>query len=255
MRKAVEMLAAAAGRMMLEQRAASVTKKQGHANFVTDIDASIQQFLMDRLALICPEAVFIGEEKENAPLTDQLTWVIDPIDGTTNFIHEYQCSAVSIALLKDMQPVIGVICNPYLQEVFSAEKNKGAALNGNAMHVSSQTPENALVGFGTSPYNPELNQPSMALASQFLATCVDIRRSGSAALDLAHIACGRLDIFFELILKPWDVSAGALLIQEAGGIFDMPLLPEISFAKETTILATNRECYEYAKTKLLNILK
>ena len=251
MRKQVENLAAEAGALMLAHRPHAVTKKEGHANLVTDIDEAVQRFLTERLGQICPGAELIAEEKENAPLTGRLTWVVDPIDGTTNFIHGCRSSAVSIALLKDRRPVLGVICDPYLREIYSAEAQAGARRNGEAIHVSDRPPEEALVGFGTSPYTAELNRPTMALASRCLAACADLRRSGSAALDLAHVACGRLDFYFELTLKPWDYAAGALLVREAGGIFDMPCLPEADFGASSAVLASNPACHAFAREELL----
>ena len=111
----------------------------------------------------------------------------------------------------------------------------------------SQTPfRKALVGFGTSPYQPEFAERSLKLACAFLKQAGDLRRTGSAALDLAYVACGRQDIFFELHLSPWDVAAGALLVEEAGGVFQMPMLPEIQFSGETAILASNLVCAEEA---------
>ncbi|MBO5520057.1 MAG: inositol monophosphatase [Eubacterium sp.] len=254
MRKQIEQVSVQAGEMMREHQASRIQEKEGHANWVTDMDEQIQRFLAQKLAVILPEAALIGEEKENQALGDGWTWIVDPIDGTTNYIHHYRCSAVSIALLKDRKPMIGVIVDPYAGEIYSAERGKGAFLNDTPMHVSAVPVSSALVAFGTAPYNPEYSQMSLALAGRFLAASADIRRSGSAALDLAHLACGRVDYFFEMLLKPWDFAAGALLVEEAGGIFAMPALEEVDYGAMTTVLASNPECYSFAHAELLRII-
>ncbi len=246
MRKRLEALAAEAGEMMARHRASVITQKEGRANMVTDIDIAVQRFLRERLGRMLPGAAFIGEESENAPLTDRPTWVVDPIDGTTNFIRGLKCSAVSVALLKDRQPVLGAVSDPFLGETFSAERGGGTQMNGAPVCVSRREIGDALVGFGTSPYDVAYHPRTMALAARFLSVSADLRRSGSAALDLAHVACGRLDCFFELHLKPWDIAAGALLVKEAGGIFAMPLLKEADLMSGSAVLASNRECFEYA---------
>ena len=184
-------------------------------------------------------------------MTDRLTWVVDPIDGTTNFIHDARFSAISIALLERRRPVIGCVYQPFTGELFSAELGKGAQLNGSPMHVSAYAPDRALTAFGTSPYQVELAAASMDIASKFLAEFVDIRRSGSAALDLAYLAAGRHDVFFELNLKPWDYAAGSLLVTEAGGRFGMPLLAAPDYDRYTTVLAANPLCYGKAERILL----
>ena len=256
MRKALCALMAEAGEKLLAaHRDLAVTEKEGHANFVTNVDQRMQDLLMERLRALCPEAKFIGEEKENERLTDAPTWVVDPIDGTTNFIHDYRCSAISAALLVDRKPLVGCVCHPYLREVYSAERGKGAFLNDRPMRVGSFGLERALVGFGTSPYQAELGAPSLDIALAFLRRAADIRRCGSAAMDLAYVACGRQDVFFELNLKPWDIAAGSLLVTEAGGVFDMPLLPAPDYDTPTTMLAANAACAAPAKELLLSLLK
>ena len=243
MREALLEIVRCAGETIRRREEMVVEEKEGHANFVTTIDENVQAYLLDALGRLCPEAVAIGEEKINDALTEGLTWIVDPVDGTTNLIHDYRASAVSIALLKNRVPVIGAVYNPYTDEFFYAEKGKGATLNGSAIHVSSYALDKALVAFGTSPYNAELAKVSMDMAHAFLLCAADLRRSGSAALDLAHLACGRTDAFFELNLKPWDYAAGALLVTEAGGTFDMPLSSTgVDFSKNTAILAANSVC-------------
>ena len=254
MRKALCNILSEAGNELLKAHSFSVTEKEGHANYVTDVDKRLQDMLMERLSALCPEAEFIGEERTNQKLTDAPTWVVDPIDGTSNFIHDYKCSVISAALLVDRMPRIGCICQPYLHEVYSAERGKGAFINDNVMRVSRHDFDHALVGFGTSPYQEELGQPTMDIALAFLRRCTDLRRSGSAAADLAYVACGRQDVFFELNLNPWDVAAGSLLVTESGGVFDMPLLDKPDFNTHGTMFAANTICAAPAKELLLKLL-
>ena len=254
MRNAVEAILRKAGEEILRPARLTIEKKEGHANFVTDMDKRLEEELMTELGKLCPEASFVGEEKENEALTEKPTWVIDPIDGTTNFIHGYCCSGISVALLIDRSPVLGCIYQPFLKDMFSAERGKGAFLNGEPMHVSENPMEKALIGFGTSPYQPALGRPSLEAALVFLGRAVDIRRSGSAAIDLAYVASGRQDVFFELNLKPWDVAAGSLMVQEAGGVFTMPLQKELNYDVSTTILASNAVCAKEAHELLTKAL-
>ena len=208
-----------AGRMMLQYRDAAIHQKEGHFNYVTDTDVKVQQFLQKELLSLLPGSRFFAEEQENDPLTDAPTFVVDPIDGTLNFMRHRNASAVSIGLLENKRPVMGVIYNPYADEMFTAEAGKGAFLNGRKITVSGAPFDQAMVSFGTSPYDAELANRTMKAAAQFLLRAGDLRRSGSAALDLCDVACGRSDIFFELRLRPWDVAAGSLLVTEAGGVF------------------------------------
>ena len=236
-----------AAQIILARDSFEIEEKEGHANFVTTIDQQVQDLVFARLRALLPEARFIGEEQENEPLGDGYTWVVDPLDGTSNMIHDCRFSAISIALMKDRVPVVGVVYQPYSKELFYAEKGKGAWLNDSPIHVAANDFAHALTGFGTSPYNMELSQQSMEVALGFLRATTDLRRAGSAALDLAYVACGRLDIFFELNLKPWDYGAGALLVTEAGGSFEMPLQAQQDFGSIPCVLATNAVCHDDAK--------
>lgn len=254
MREALVQLLTQAGARLLNEDGYAVTAKPGHANYVTDADRHTQAFLRERLEALCPGSRFIGEEQANEPLTDAPTWVVDPIDGTTNFIHGYRCSAISAALLVNRKPALGCVYQPYTREAFSAEAGGGAFLNGEPIHVSQYPLEKALVGFGTSPYNPELFHPTLDAARRLLERAADLRRCGSAALDLCYVASGRQDAFFELILRPWDVAAGALLVTEAGGAFEMPLLERVDFNRSSTILAANAACADGFRRALMDAL-
>ena len=219
MLNAIAALARQAGYMMLQYQNAAAHQKAGHFNFVTDADVAVQRFLQAELLSLLPGARFFAEEQENDPLTDASTFVVDPIDGTLNFMRHRGASAVSIGLLEKKRPVMGVVYNPFADECFTAEAGKGAFRNGAPIHASETAFENALVCFGTAPYDADLVQRTMAAAQQFLIRAGDLRRCGSAALDLCDVACGKADVFFELRLRPWDVAAGSLLVTEAGGRF------------------------------------
>lgn len=247
MEEQLKQIAMKAGRFFLRRRLTSVVSKEGHANYVTNIDCRVQEYLRESLPGLIPGSRFIAEEQENQALGDDPTWIVDPLDGTTNMIHDYRMSAVSIALCERKKPVAGLIWQPYTREMFYAEAGSGAFLNGRPIHVSDTPFRDALVAVGTAPYYEELEETGMAMALDYLKNCADIRRSGSAALDLAYLACGRHEIFFEMRLKPWDYAAGSLILQEAGGEIRMPLAgPDMDYDLTTAILAATPACMAQA---------
>ena len=195
--------------------------KEGNANFVTKYDVAVQNFLIERIKELVPDAVFMAEEKENDEdvLNKEYCFIIDPIDGTTNFIHDYKHSSISVAMLSFGKTVIGAVYDPYLDELFCATSGGGAYLNGRPISDSNNPMELAVVEVGSCPYYTEkyAHKTFSLLHDMFFVTS-DFRRSGSAALDLAYLACGRCDIFFEFLLSPWDFAAGQLIVSEAGGV-------------------------------------
>ena len=218
-----------------------IKDKAGKANFVTAYDCKIQEMLQIKLAQILPEAEFLGEEEDcRINRKAEYIFVVDPIDGTTNFIKDYHMSCVSIGLIRNGKRYLGVVHNPYLDETFSAISGEGAYMNGNAIHVSSDDLENGVVLFGSSPYNTELAKDSFELAYEYFQKCLDIRRSGSAALDLCSIASGRAELYFELILSPWDFAAGALIVEEAGGIVTTVEGDTLLCLEKSSVLARNK---------------
>lgn len=238
--------ARSAGEIIVNSHNAAVHAKEGHFNYVTDTDFKVQEFLKRELLSILPTAGFYAEEQENTCLPDSYVFVVDPIDGTINFMRNRKCSVVSIALLEHKVPIIGVVFNPFTDEMFTAEKGKGSYCNGQPIHVSDVELKNAIVSVGTSPYNAELSKKGMEIASKFLSSAGDLRRTGSAAQDLCDVACGRSDIYYELQLSPWDVAAGSLIVQEAGGVFisighDKPYFESVS-----GVLACNTICKDMA---------
>lgn len=212
--------ARSAGRIMKEAERPKVMEKSGHANFVTETDEKVQKYLIDTLSKLLPEAAFLGEEDGQDIYTDKMekgyVFVIDPIDGTSNFICGYEPSVVSIGLLKDNRPYAGVVYNPYFDMIFEAQAGKGAYMNGERIMSSDGPLEDALVTFGTAPYYTELRDETFALAKSLMDKCVDIRRSGTAAWDMCCVAMGKCAMYFELKIQIWDYAAAALIAQEAG---------------------------------------
>lgn len=217
-----------------------IDEKTGHANFVTAYDKKIQQILQKRLLQILPEAVFVGEEEDiHASIAKGYAFIADPIDGTTNFIKDYHMSVVSVGLTSDGEKYMGVVYNPYSDEMFTAVKGQGAYLNDKPIHVSSQPLSNGLVLFGTAPYYEELSKRSFEMAYDYFRQALDVRRSGSAAFDLCSVAAGRAELFFELRLSPWDYAAGALILEEAGGKVTTIQGEPLTLQAGCSVLATN----------------
>ena len=228
----------------------AVTAKEGKKNFVTKYDVAVQEFLFEELGKAFPEAEFVGEEGENNFESNALRFIIDPIDGTTNFMQDYRCSCISVALCKENDLIAGVVYNPYTKEIFSAEKGKGAYLDGKKISVSDRPLSDGLALFGTSPYHPENTDETFALMRKVFDFCRDLRRSGSAAYDICAVACGRCEVFFEKELQPWDVAAGTLILKEAGGLALNFEGNEISFSKPEDVIFANPKAYEEFVTLL-----
>ncbi len=223
----------------------NVSSKEGRANFVTKYDVAVQAYLEEELLKILPEAVFIGEEGEHSKaIGEGYAFIVDPIDGTTNFIKNYHRSCVSVGLALHGTMEIGVVYNPYSNEMFYAQRGRGAFLNGQPLHVSSNRLEEGLVCFGTSPYYAELIDQTFDLVKTLHRASLDVRRSGSAALDLCDIASGRCELFFECRLSPWDYAAGSLIVQEAGGRIGRMDGTGISLDKGCSVLAGGPAAWE-----------
>ena len=196
------------------------TELKGLNNFVTYVDKGSEKMLVDRLGSLLPEAGFIAEEGTSVSKGVRYNWVIDPLDGTTNFIHGVRPFAISIGLMENDEVIAGVVHEVGGNETFTAWKNGGAWLNGKRIHVSATRHlADSLVATGF-PYNLfDRLTPYMNLLIYLVKRTQGVRRLGSASIDLAYVACGRFDLFFEYDLKLWDIAAGMLLVREAGGIF------------------------------------
>ena len=224
----------------------AVSEKTGSANFVTKYDVAVQDFLMSGIKNAIPGAVFIAEEKENDPavLSGEACFVIDPIDGTKNFINDYKHSCISLAMISKGTTMFAAVYDPYMNEMFTAVKGEGARLNGRKMSVSSRPLELGIAAYGTSPYYKDtLADKTFGFAKDVFLAASDIRRCGSAALDLAYLAAGRNDIFFEFILSPWDIAAGSLLVAEAGGIITDIYGNSINLSGTSSVFAANKDIH------------
>jgi len=201
-----------------DTREIKVTVK-GKSDFVTQIDVAVQEYLRQELYRLDPQTILIAEEQKRIYIKpDTSYWILDPIDGTQNFIRHVGLSAVSLAYYNKKDLQFGVIYNPFTEETFYAVRGQGAFLNGRAIHVTeNKVLEKSLMAIGTSPYDRQFIPQNWDVFQKVYCRCLDVRRSGSAALDLAYVAAGRYDGYFERNLKPWDMAAGIILVQEAGG--------------------------------------
>lgn len=188
------------------------------SDFVTSVDRKSEEIIINTIKNKYPDHIFIAEESTKDTASGTFRWIIDPLDGTTNFIHQYPVFSVSIALEYEDDIILGVVYDPLREELFTAEKGKGAFLNGVPFRVSSISDlSGSLIATGFPFRQKEIIDDYLQLFKNIFHQVSDIRRAGSAAIDLAHIACGRCDGFFEIGLSPWDIAAGSLLILEAGG--------------------------------------
>lgn len=207
--------AVAAGRIILSSEPPAPELK-GRADYVTEVDRAAEEAVRSVLAAETPDVPVVGEELGGRE-TDQF-WLVDPLDGTVNFLLGLPIVAVSVALVRDGRPAAGAVHGPYLDTTFSAARGQGAEQDGHPLRVSDRPTERAVVGTGF-PFRYKERLPEyLRLMLPALERFEDLRRPGAVALDLAWVAAGVFDGFFELALSSWDVAAGALLVEEAGGV-------------------------------------
>ncbi|RMG88033.1 MAG: inositol monophosphatase [Bacteroidetes bacterium] len=219
-------------------RAADIEDKSWNS-LVSYVDKTAEQQLVTQLQKLLPGAVFLTEEGTVEQSQGEFQWIIDPLDGTTNFLHQVPCFSISVALRHRQNSVLGIVYEINLSECFSAWKGGGAFLNGRPIQVSANaTLKDSLLATGFPYYDYDRIKAYLRALESFMQTTRGIRRLGSAAVDLAYVACGRFDAFFEYSLNPWDVAAGAFIVQEAGGrVADFAGENNFLFGKE--IIAAN----------------
>ncbi len=220
MRAALQALLFETRPFFFDEAALGDSAAKGRADYVTRCDTGVQRFLQTELARRWPDVQFLGEEGARGALDEAgRVFVLDPVDGTANLMHHLGHSAVSLALVENGAPVLGFVYDPFRGELFAAQKGAGAFCNGRPLRASAADGlVHSVVAVGTSPYDRQFTDANFALFRAVYGRCEDIRRSGSAALDLAYVAAGRLEGYFERNLKPWDFAAGMLLAAEAGAL-------------------------------------
>ena len=210
-----------AGKLIAEKLGSiSFTQVQTKAPFdyVTTVDKECETLILNHIRSRFPDHYIMSEETPNRGLQQGISWIIDPLDGTTNFIHGFPFVAVSIAVCQDMRPLLGLVLDPVRQELFYAERGGGAYVNGKRVYTSEPPGlRDALIATGFPHRTRPLLEPYLNTFRIIFQTVSGIRRAGAAALDLAYLAAGRVDGFWEAGLKAWDVAAGSLLVTEAGG--------------------------------------
>lgn len=235
LRKFAEALALEAAERIRQAGRGAVVQEKAAGDWFSVLDADIELFIRQRIALACPDHGFLGEEggAVGAGGANDLIWVVDPIDGSMNFLRDFPHYAVSLALVQAGEPLVGCVVDPVRRELFSAARGLGAHCNGQALRVGS--PQRLLDAVAATVFP----KPHAAFLPHYLqqlgavlGEVAGARRSGSMALDLAYLAAGRVDLFWERGMGPWDAAAGVLLIREAGGeVFTLDALPWMQSAQ------------------------
>jgi myo-inositol-1(or 4)-monophosphatase len=211
-----------AGRVLLEKfgRKIKISKK-GDINLVTEADLASEKLIIERIRSHYPKHAILAEESGEAVVIEggsEFKWIVDPLDGTTNYAHGYPCFAVNIALEHNGEIIVGVTYDPTRDEMFAAERGQGATLNNKKISVSAtENMKDALLVTGFA-YDFATRPDFMKAFTEFILNARGVRRDGSAALDMAYVACGRFDGFWEEGLSPWDMAAGKVIVEEAGGV-------------------------------------
>jgi myo-inositol-1(or 4)-monophosphatase len=213
-------IAREAGNLLVQKLGTAKVTTKGDINLVTEADIAAENLIIDRIRSYHPQHGILAEESGEAVLKgkpSEWKWIIDPLDGTTNYAHGYPCFCVSIALERAGQLEVGVVYDPMRDEMFAAERGRGATLNDRKIRVSTVEQLSGAMLCTGFPYNVRERPDFARDFTNFTMNAQAVRRDGSAALDLAYVACGRFDGFWEDGLSPWDIAAGALLILEARG--------------------------------------
>ncbi|PYG90317.1 myo-inositol-1(or 4)-monophosphatase [Ruminiclostridium sufflavum DSM 19573] len=231
-----------AGKMLLSSMDdKKVFSKSGTANFVTEIDIRVQEKIIGGLKAILPESNIIAEETiGNEYSFGKYTWILDPVDGTTNLMYGFKYSAVALGLFAEGVPCAGIVYNPYLEEMFTAQKGKGAFVNNQKIRVTdNRLLKDSLLTFGTSPYDREKADETFRVTRNVFLKCRDVRRTGSAALDICNVAAGRSDGFYEMELQPWDYAGASIILEEAGGRITDWQGKRLSYLSKAAAIVTN----------------
>lgn len=230
-----------------------VFEKGSKSNLVTTCDLMVQDYLYKEFKKHFPNFKFYGEEKnlKESYLDDDFVFVVDPIDGTCNFAHNLNLSVISIGVLHQKEIILGVVYNPYLDELFYAEKNKGAFLNNQRIEVSKRSFAESLYCTSFSSYDKTISKYCFDILQDVFYEVSDARRIGTCALELCYLACGRIDLYFEISLQPYDYAGASLIVKEAGGIITN-LDDSINYEGRNPIIASNNKENYLKLKKIIN---
>lgn len=239
--KKLEEIVRESGRRVRNDHGFSVDSKGSRENLVTSADIENENFLKTELLSLLPGSAFMGEEGDEASLTDsEWVWIVDPIDGTANFSRGIPMCAVSIALFHDADQYAGFVLNPFTDTLYSAVKGRGAFKDGAPIHVSDRSFEDSLLSTAYCCYRKELSEPCFEVSRILYPRINDIRRIGTAALELSLLAEGACELYFEIRLSPWDHAAALTILKEAGGCFT-GIGEGVRFDGPSPILAANSD--------------
>jgi myo-inositol-1(or 4)-monophosphatase len=251
-------IARQAGALLMEYYARGVKteyKGTGTVDVVTEADRASERLIVEALRTAFPNHGIVGEEGSRSQSTGECIWYVDPLDGTTNFAHGFPVFCVSLGLARDNEVIAGVVFDPTRNELFAAERGSGATLNGKKIHVSTAAALGvSLLGTGFPSKKRHLN-PNIYFYHQLTMKTHGIRRAGSAALDLACVASGRYDGYWEFNLNPWDTSAGVLLVQEAGGKVTHVDGSKFDVALSREVLATNGLIHQELQSEMQAVMQ
>ena len=235
----------AAAEIMLSARGVATENKTSSRDIITEFDRRVQQLLVERLSAAMPDAAFFCEESQHRDSTGaEHVFIIDPIDGTMNFSRHMNSSCISIAYMSRGTLTAAAVYNPYVDELYTAVKGKGARLNGSPIHVDDAPLKETLFCLGSSPYDHKLTDETFRLARLAFDESLDLRRFASAELDFCYVAAGRAGLYFELSTFLWDFAAGSLIVEEAGGICsDINGDPLPLDGRKSSVLAGGRQAY------------
>ncbi len=216
--QAIKDLVIEASGFVFDESLKSEVAMKGKADFVTAVDLKISAFLKERLAVLTPEVGFMSEEEEPGKLS-ACRWILDPIDGTTNLVYDYRLSSVSLAYFDGERVTFGVVYNPFTKELFVAKRGEGVRYNGRLLpKAPDRDPADCLIEFGAGSTKKQYTEELFAIGKDVFLNCLDVRRMCSTALAIAYVAAGKLNGYFERVIKPWDYAAATLMLEECGGV-------------------------------------
>ena len=229
-----------ASRLMLTDTF-QISQKEGFANIVTSSDLAVQEFLKRELAALLPGSGFLCEEEDRHTLDHEFTWIIDPIDGTANYSRGIDQCAICVGLKHNDYMELSAVFLPRTEELFTAVRHQGAFLNGRPIHVSSRSFQDAVMCTALPVYHKEYAGVCAGIIQETFQQCNDIRRFGAAAPELCYLAMGRVELYFEYLLSPWDFAAASLIVTEAGGVVSNLEAQRPSLTSPSGFLAANSQ--------------